>query len=196
MRIRFSHAFSSAALAGVALVSQPSVAAGPPDSKELIAAQQIAIAPLKIFDGVWRGPATVITAAGKFEITQTERVGGFLSDSVKVIEGRGYSADGAQQINAFGVISFSPQANKYGFRSYAQGYSGDFVIDVCSDGFTWTIPAGPNTTSRYVATVKDNTWGEVGDRIVEGQTPMRIFEMALKRVGDTDWPAGGAITQK
>lgn len=192
MRIRFSHAV----LAAASLASQASSAAGPPDAKELIAAQQKAIAPLKVFDGVWRGPATVVTAAGKVEITQTERVGGFLADSVKVIEGRGYGADGSQQFNALGVISFSPQTNNYGFRSYAQGYSGDFAIDVRADGFTWTIPAGPNTTIRYVATVKDNTWFETGDRIVEGQPPMRIFDMALRRVSDTDWPAGGAITQK
>ena len=191
------HFMSSGASALAALmVSTAAFAAGPPDTKELIAAQQKAMAPLKAFDGVWRGPATVSMPGGKSEITQTERVGGFLGDSVKVIEGRGYGPDGVQHFNALGIISFSPQTGKYGFHSYAQGYSGDFPLEVSPAGFSWTAPAGPGATIRYVATVKDNTWVETGDRIVEGQPPQRIFEMALRRVNDTDWPAAGAVPQR
>jgi hypothetical protein len=37
---------------------------------------------------------------------------------------------------------------------------------------------------------------EVGDRIAPGQDPVRFFDMNLKRVGDTDWPAAGAISPK
>ena len=46
---------------------------------------------------------------------------------------------------------------------------------------------------RYTATIKDGKWNEVGDRIAPGKDPVRIFEMNLVRVGDTDWPAAGAI---
>ena len=34
---------------------------------------------------------------------------------------------------------------------------------------------------------------EVGDRIVSGREPQRIFDMRLKRLGDTDWPTAGAV---
>jgi len=51
-------------------------------------------------------------------------------------------------------------------------------------------------TIRYVATVKDDELYEVGDRIVDGREPLRIFEMRLKRIGDVDWPAAGAIAPK
>jgi len=37
---------------------------------------------------------------------------------------------------------------------------------------------------------------EVGDRLLPGREPSRFFEMNLQRVGDTDWPAGGAIGPK
>ena len=37
---------------------------------------------------------------------------------------------------------------------------------------------------------------EVGDRVVAGQEPTRVFEMRLKRVSDSDWPAAGAIAPK
>jgi hypothetical protein len=37
---------------------------------------------------------------------------------------------------------------------------------------------------------------EVGERILPGREPVRFFEMNLKRVGDTNWPAAGAIPPK
>jgi hypothetical protein len=80
-------------------------------------------------------------------------------------------------------------------HSYAQGQVGDFVITPQADGYVWEIPAGPMTI-RYTATIKDGNWKEVGDRIVPGKDPIRFFEMNLKRVGDTDWPAAGAVSPK
>lgn len=167
-------------------------AAGPPDAKERIAEQRRAMMPLAIFDGTWRGPAAATLADGRrVELTQTERVGGFLGGSLKLIEGRGYGADGSVVFNAFGVISFSPQTGKYNLHSHAQGFSGDFAIEVAADGFTWTMQSGP-AKLRYTATVKDGMWTEIGDRLVDGQSPVRIYEMTLRRVGNTDWPEAGA----
>ena len=164
-----------------------------PDPAALIAAQKAAMAPLAFMDGVWRGPAWTILASGeKHHVTQTERIGPFLDGSVKVIEGRGYDSDGKVAFNAFGTISYDPGRKAYTLHSHAMGYVGDFVLTPAADGYTWEIPAGP-TTIRYTAVIKDGTWKEVGDRIAPGKEPVRFFEMNLKRVGDTTWPAGGAI---
>lgn len=177
----------------LATASPASFSAGPPDSASLLAAQRQSMEPLGILDGTWRGPAKIIMPDGKeLLLTQTERVGSFLGGTVKVIEGRGYAQDGTSPFNAFAVISYAPQTRKYNFRSYAQGHSGDFPIEVRPDGFTWTIKAGP-ATLRYTATVKDGVWFEIGERIVEGQAPVKTFEMTLRRIGSTDWPAGGAV---
>ena len=169
---------------------------GRPDPAALIAAQREAMAPLAFMDGVWRGPAWTILASGeKHNITQTERIGPFLDGSVKVIEGRGYNADGSVGFNAFGTISYNPATHVYTLHSYAMGNVGDFVIARTGDGYTWEIPAGPMTI-RYTAVIKDGAWKEVGDRIVPGKEPVRFFEMNLKRVGDTNWPGAGAISPK
>ena len=62
--------------------------------------------PLASMDGVWRGPAwTILPSGEKHSVTQTERIGPLLDGSVKVIEGRGYDADGKVAFNAFGTIS-------------------------------------------------------------------------------------------
>jgi hypothetical protein len=77
-------------------------------------------------------------------------------------------------------------------RSHAHGQSGDFAFTPTADGYTWELPAGPMTI-RYAATIKDGVLHEVGDRIMPGKEPVRFFEMTLTRVGDSDWPAGGAV---
>jgi hypothetical protein len=167
-----------------------------PDPAALIAAQREAMTPLAYMDGVWRGSAWSMRPSGeKHDITQTERIGPFLGGSVKVIEGRGYDADGKVSFNAFGIISYKPESKAYSMRSYALGMAGDFVFTPTADGYVWEIPAGPMTI-RYTAVIKDGAWREVGDRIMPGKEPVRIFEMNLTRVGDTDWPAAGAVSRK
>ncbi len=169
---------------------------GRPDPAALIAAQRKAMAPLAFMDGVWRGPAWTILASGeKHSITQTERIGPFLDGSVKVIEGRGYDPDGRVTFNAFGTISYNPATSVYTMHAHAQGNVGDFVLKPTADGYVWEILAGPMTI-RYTAVIKDGAWREVGDQIAPGKEPVRFFEMNLKRVGDTDWPAAGAVSQK
>ena len=167
-----------------------------PDPATLLAAEREAMKSFAMMDGVWRGPAwTILPSGQKHNITQTERIGPFLDGSIKVIEGRGYNEDGTVGFNAFGVISYDPVKKTYTLHSHAQGFAGDFVIKPTADGYVWEIPAGPMTI-RYTAVIKDGALREVGDRIVPGNEPIRFFEMNLKRVGNTDWPAGGAIPVK
>ena len=169
---------------------------GRQDPATLINAQREAMQRLAFMDGVWRGPAwTILPSGEKHTITQTERIGPFLDGSVKVIEGRGYNPDGKVTFNAFGTVSYNPATRAYTLHSYAQGQVGDFVLTPTADGYVWEIPAGAMTI-RYTAVIKDGAWREVGDRVMPGKEPVRFFEMNLKRIGDTDWPAGGAVTPK
>ena len=183
-------------LIGLIGVSPAAFGQGRPDPAALIAAQKEAMAPLAFMDGVWRGTAwTILPSGDKHIITQTERIGPFLDGAVKVIEGRGYATDGRVSFNALGIISYSPDKRTYNLRSYAQGNVGDFVLTITADGFVWEIPAGPMTI-RYTAVVKDGAWREVGDRIMPDKEPIRFFEMNLKRVGDTNWPAAEVVSPK
>lgn len=159
-----------------------------------ITAQKEAMKKITRYDGVWRGPAWSILPTGRHDITQTERIGPFLDGSLKVLEGRGYNADGSTGFNAFGTISFEPNTGKYNLHSYAQSFAGDFELKVTDTGYTWEVPAGPSAKVLYTATITDSTWLEVGDRIVEGQAPVRVFQMDLKRVGPTTWPASNPVS--
>ena len=179
-----------------AILSLSAPAQTPPDPRALIAEQRTAQEKFARMDGVWRGPAwTILPSGEKHSITQTERVGLFLVGSIRVIEGRGYEPDGRVGFNAFGVISYSPETKTYRLRSYAQGRYGEFAIVPTEDGYVWELPLGPMTI-RYTATIKDGTFKEVGDRIVSGKEPVRMFEMTLARVGNTDWPTGVPVPPK
>ena len=143
-------------------------------------------------DGRWEGPASRIDRGGRHEMTQTERIGPFLDGSVKVLEGKSLGPDRRPAgFNAFGVISFNPDTKAYTLHSYAQGYSGDFPLTVTPDGYVWEVPAGPSTTMRYTAVLKDGTWTETGVIVGANAPSGEVFRMTLKRLGDTDWPAAG-----
>lgn len=190
-------AFARARVLGLglalALAAQGTLGQGRPNPEALLSAQRDAIGTFAFLDGTWRGPATTALPTGaKLTLVQTERVGPFLGGSVRVIEGRGHDDQGRVTFNALGIISWDVAAKRFMMRSYAQGHAGDFPIERTADGFRWEIPAGPFTI-RYVAVVRDGTWTETGDRIAPGKDPERFFEMTLKRVGDTDWPAAGAV---
>ena len=168
-----------------------------PDPAALIARQTEAMRALASMDGQWRGTATVSEGEGsRLSFTQTERIGPFLGGSVKVIEGRGYGETGAVRFNAFGIVSFDPATRAYTLHSHALGRAGDFAFVPTADGYRWEIPLGPVGTIRYVATIKDGELHEVGDRIAPDGAALRIFEMRLKRIGDSDWPAAGAVGPK
>ncbi|MEP6569542.1 MAG: DUF1579 domain-containing protein [Acidobacteriota bacterium] len=196
LKHRYLHALA-ALLVITAGISLSVYAQGRPDPAVMIAAQREAMKPFAIMDGVWRGPAwTILPSGQKHNITQTERIGAFLDGSIKVIEGRGYNEDGTVGFNAFGIISYDPATKVYTLHSHAHGRIGDFIIKPTGDGYVWEIPLGPAMTLRYTAVIKDGTLHEVGDQIMPGKEPARIFDMNLKRIGDSDWPAAGAIPMK
>lgn len=174
----------------------PATAQDRHDPAATIAAQQQALTAVRAMHGAWRGPAWILEPGGeRRRFVQTERIGPFLDGSVLLIEGRGHDAAGKVTFNALGIVSYDPATRAYAMHSYAQGRSGDFAFVPTPDGYRWEIPAGP-ATIRYVATIRDGTLHEVGDRLVAGQPPLRIFEMDLQRLGDTDWPAAGAVAPR
>ena len=185
-------------LASAALLSLPVIALSQqrPDPAAIQAAQRQALAPLAWMDGQWRGEARSTGMDGQVHVvTQTERIGPLLDGTIKLIEGRGYNADGSTGFNAFAVLSYDPAQQRFHFRSHAMGQSGDFDFRTSERGYVWEIPAGP-ATLRYTATLEDGVWHEIGERIVPGAAPVQFFEMTLHRIGDSAWPAGNAVPMR
>lgn len=181
------------AAAPLAVVA-PAFAQGAYDPAPRIAAQKEAMKAFDMLDGQWRGEAKTLAPDGTWHaFSQTERVGPMLDGAVKVIEGRGYEADGTVNFNAFAIISYDPDRKTYSMRSYSAGRGGDFPIWPTPTGFAWEIQAGPNMKISYVATVKDGAWTEVGTRLPKDGTPVEFIAFTVNRFSDSPWPAGGAV---
>jgi hypothetical protein len=176
-----------------ALAPSQAAAQGRPDTQALLGVQREAMRPLSFVEGVWRGKASTLRDGKWHNITQTERMGPMLDGTVKVIEGRGYEADGRTSFNALGIISYNPMTKAYSIRSYAMGLAGDFTVTPRKDGFVWETPAGRGAIIRFTATVQDGTWHEVGERIAGDAPPVKTFEMRLRRLGPTTWPLGTPV---
>ena len=180
------------ALAAVGSAAQ----AQPYDPAARIAAQKQAMKALDRIDGRWRGTAWKLEGATRHELVQTERVGSFLDGAVKVIEGRGYEPDGRVGFNAIAIVNFDPATGKYALQSNAQGFSGTMKLWPKENGFVWEAPAGPGAVIRYTAVVEGDSWHEVGERVAGEAPPVKVFEMKLKRIGDTDWPRADPVPQQ
>lgn len=187
------HRFAAFCLAVLAF---PVCAGAQPDTAARLEAQRQAMARLSFMDGVWRGPAWAELPGGRRELTQTERVGPFLGGAVRVVEGRGYEADGRIGFNALGVISFEPATGGFSIRTFAQGREGVYPLTLIEGGVVWEIPIGPRMVIRHTATIGNGRWHEISDLIAEGRPPLRVAELDLRRVGDSDWPAAGAVPMR
>lgn len=140
-------------------------------------------------DGVWIGPATMTLPDGKtLRFEQMERVGPMMNGEVRIMEGKGRDASGKSIFNAFTV--FSQNADKsIEMRSYTMGHASSRKLDVRDGkGFVWELRVDESTI-RYTATVADGIWSEIGERIGPDGRSLQFFEMTLKRVSDTNWPA-------
>jgi len=157
------------------------------------AEQREAMQTLSWMDGEWVGEATVSMGPGRtMTHPHTERIGPMLGGSIRVIEGRTVNPDGSAAFNAFAVVSWDDETDRFMMRSYANGKAGDFPLEATAEGFSWTTPA-PGGEMRFVTTFKDGEWTEVGDFVMPGRDPMRVIELRLRRRGDTGWPAEGVV---
>ncbi|MGA0544504.1 DUF1579 domain-containing protein [Brevundimonas sp. VNH65] len=156
--------------------------------------QREAMKTLAWMDGEWRGTATAMTGPGQSRtMPHTERIGTMLGGSLRVIEGRSHNDDGSTLFNAFAVISWDDQADRFMMRSYANGQATDVPIEADGQGFKWTVTTARGQI-RYEMKLIDGQWIETGDYLMEGRPPMRVIEMKLDRIGDTGWPAAGAVS--
>jgi hypothetical protein len=136
-------------------------------------------------EGRWAGQGWIQMGPGpKEEFSQTEVVERKLDGGLLLIEGIGRSraAEPTTVHHAFAVVSFDPSSKKYRFSSHIVGRPPlDIHPEVGSNTFKWSYEPQPSVHIRYLITVADATWREVGEFSRDGKTWRQFFEMTLKR---------------
>jgi hypothetical protein len=159
-------------------------------------AQQEAIKALSFLDGEWRGTSKILRKTGWTPSVQTERVGTMLEGTVKVIEVRGYEADGRLGFNALRMISYEPESKAYIMRSYQGGSARDYPVEATATGLSWQIQTRDDGTIRYETSVKNGVWTETATRIPAKGEKETYLTISMKRARATTWPEGGALLAK
>ncbi|WP_373488121.1 DUF1579 domain-containing protein [Blastomonas sp.] len=196
MNFRFSQSVLATAIA-MGLVSGAPVQAqnAVPVAEALIAEQRAAMARVGWMDGVWRGTVSSSGPEGDIELVQTERIGALAGGTVRLIEGRGYHADGGLAFNAVAMVTYDPAADEYVMTSTARGMTARPWFKATAEGFNWGIETGAVSIS-YFARHQDGVWTEEGFMAFAGQPKRRFLTMRLERVSDTDWPGVGTVGPK
>jgi hypothetical protein len=186
----------AAAAAGLMILAFAAPAAAQAPNAALLQAQKDKMAALNFLDGEWVGPAEAHEPGGLIRMTQTERSGALLDGTVRLVEGRAYDAAGKTLFNAFAVISYDMRAGRYLITSHASGYATSTEMRLTADGFEWEVPAGPQAKLRFKAVVKNGLWTETGDYVGADGKPRRTFEMKVRKVRATKWPAEKPVSPK
>ncbi|MEM6476444.1 MAG: DUF1579 domain-containing protein [Pseudomonadota bacterium] len=179
-------------IAALSLTLAAPIAAQAPDEKALLAEQRAAIAKSAAMDGEWRGTVTTTTPMGEITLTQTERVGTLAGGAVRMIEGRGYAEDGSLAFNAVAMITYDAMSDEYVMTTTARGFTGRPWFKATETGFEWGLDNGP-VKMTYEAVIDGDDWTEIGYMQFGDAPRQKFLEMKLKRIGDTDWPAEGAV---
>lgn len=184
---------ASSILISALVAAAPVTVPQPPQSPAaLMTVEREAMKAFDWTDGEWRGEAVTQIAGAERRVTHTERSGSLLGGTVRLIEGHSYKADGTTGFNALAMLTFDPGTKTYRMTSHAEGRFGTFQISPTADGYVWSIPAGPMTI-RYTAHFKTGVWTEIGERLIKDSPPQPFFRMELRRIGDSAWPASGAV---
>ena len=170
--------------------------AGAQRESPLLDQQAKAMAALDFLDGEWAGPAVAHEPSGVITMTQTERSGTLLGGTIRLVEGRAFNTTGKTLFNAFAVISYDPRTSQYVITSHAGGYVTTAELKLTATGFVWEVPAGPRAKMHFTATVQNGLWNEIGDYVAEGSAPRRTFEMNVRRLRPSNWPAGKSFKHR
>jgi hypothetical protein len=136
-------------------------------------------------EGRWVGEGWIQMGPGpKEEFSQTEAVDRKLDGGLLLIEGIGHSrAPEPKKVHhAFAVVSFDPSNKKYRFSSHIVGRPPlEVDAEVGPNTFRWSYEPQAGVHIRYVITVVDATWREVGEFSRDGQSWRQFFAMTLRK---------------
>jgi hypothetical protein len=138
---------------------------------------------LSFLTGHWSGPVNILRGPGEaLHLVQTEDVEYKLDGLVLLIEGKSTSADGKVLFSALATIAYDDTANTYRIRAFNDGHYLDSELSALSNGFAWSLTAGPAHIVNTMHLTAKGEWDEVTEATVGSNPPHRALDMLLQHV--------------
>lgn len=166
------------------LLGESATAQAPPNA----AAGREAMKKLSKMIGYWEGDATVTLGPNQVhKVRQYEHVQSKLDGNLLLIEGtgreKGTNGPGKTVFQAMAICNFDPISKSYKFHAFRDnGMSTIATAEVTDTGLIWGFEDGRGGKVRYTITLSEDTWSELGEYLIDGQPPRKIFEMKVKRI--------------
>ena len=129
--------------------------------------------------GRWEGSGWMQQGPKRTTFTGSELVQSKLGGRILLVEGKFVDPDGRVIHETLAVLS--SKASKFDFQTHlGTGMSGIHEFRVGQNGYEWGFQTSAGTI-RYLISVKDDVWFEVGEFSRDGKTWIKFFEMSLKR---------------
>lgn len=135
--------------------------------------------------GRWAGEGWIQRGANREEFVGTENVQKKLDGLALLVEGRFADKKDTSRVihETIAVLSYNAKNDFYDFKTnLVNGSGGNFILNDVGKTFEWGMDF-PGNKIRYVITIKNGVWNEVG-RVSrdEGKTWTHFFEMNLKKL--------------
>lgn len=154
----------------------------PDFSKEV----QAAMSNVSVMAGKWEGDGWRSSPKGEKSFSHTvENIEWKLDKTLLVLEGLGKKEGGQIVHNAYGVLSFNPNTDKYSLKTFlSSGLSTDANFEVVEPNkiFRWWFEDNRGGTIQYTITNDGSTWNEIGEYSMDKKQWKKFFEMNLKKV--------------
>ncbi len=158
----------------------------------ILAAEKAAMDKLVNYDGVYAGKWQMFRPDGSVAEhgSTVHRVGPFLGGSIKMMEGRNYTPEGALVFNGTMVLTYNATTKAWKMNVFAFGDAFEVKPVFTDTGYYFDAPSTGPGFRRVNITVAPTYWGEEVYDHADGKPPFRVFSMKLDRIGPTDWPLG------
>jgi len=147
-------------------------------------AQDNPMKPFENLTGKWSGSGWSRTPDGKtLNFNQTEDIYTKLDGQLFVVNGLGKDATTDEKVfEAFGILSYSAQQQKYIFDAYTnEGQHTLANVDITDDGFDWWFEIPNGGKIKYSIKHTATSWVEDGHFSPDGKQWHQFFHMELTK---------------
>jgi hypothetical protein len=134
--------------------------------------------------GKWHGEARLLRGPAEWvDLQQTEEAQYKLDGLILVIEGIGRKKSHGQPVlQAFGIISFDDETEKYYMRAFNDGRFLETEVKLLDEGhaISWGFVLGQIATKSVLRINEHGEWTELAEIVIGSEPPKKLLELTVR----------------